>query len=37
LDVSRAKEYFGFEAQVPFEEGLKRTIDWFREHQEQIP
>lgn len=37
LDVSRAKEYFGFEAQMPFEEGLKRTIDWFREHQEQIP
>ncbi len=37
LDVSRAKEYFGFEAQMPFEEGLKRTIEWFREHQEQIP
>lgn len=37
LDVSRAKEYFGFEAQMPFEEGLKRTIDWFRENQEQIP
>lgn len=37
LDVSRAKEYFGFEAQMPFEEGLKRTIDWFKENQEQIP
>jgi GDP-L-fucose synthase len=37
LDVSRAKEYFGFEAQMPFEEGLKRTVKWFREHQEQIP
>jgi len=37
LDVSRAKEYFGFEAQMPFEEGLKRTVEWFREHQEQIP
>jgi GDP-L-fucose synthase len=37
LDVSRAKEYFGFEAQMLFEEGLKRTVEWFREHQEQIP
>jgi GDP-L-fucose synthase len=34
LDVSRAKEYFDFEAEVPFEEGLKRTIFWYREHQE---
>ncbi|MBS3751429.1 MAG: GDP-L-fucose synthase [Anaerolineales bacterium] len=34
LDVSRAKEYFGFEAEVPFEEGLKRTISWYREYQE---
>ena len=32
LDVSRAKEYFGFEAQMPFEEGLRRTIEWFREN-----
>jgi GDP-L-fucose synthase len=32
LDVSRAKEYFGFQAQVPFEEGLQRTIDWYRTH-----
>jgi len=30
LDVSRAKEYFGFVSQVGFEEGLKRTIDWWR-------
>ncbi|MFO7944167.1 MAG: GDP-L-fucose synthase [Anaerolineales bacterium] len=34
LDVSRAKEYFGFKAEIPFEEGLKRTISWYREHQE---
>jgi GDP-L-fucose synthase len=34
LDVSRAKEYFGFEAQTSFEEGLRRTIEWYR-HQEQ--
>ena len=32
LDVSRAKEYFGFRAQTPFEEGLRRTIEWYREN-----
>jgi GDP-L-fucose synthase len=31
LDVSRAKERFGFEAQVPFEDGLQRTIEWYEE------
>ncbi|MHC4158212.1 MAG: GDP-L-fucose synthase family protein [Planctomycetota bacterium] len=29
LDTSRAKEYFGFEAKTPFDEGLKATIDWY--------
>jgi GDP-L-fucose synthase len=29
LSVSRAKEEFGFEAKVPFDEGLKRTIQWY--------
>ncbi|MBN1147689.1 MAG: GDP-L-fucose synthase [Anaerolineales bacterium] len=33
LDTSRAREYFGFEAQMPFEEGLRRTIDWYLEHR----
>jgi GDP-L-fucose synthase len=32
LDVSRAKERFGFEAQTDFREGLKRTIDWYLAH-----
>lgn len=36
LDVSRAKEYFDFEAQMPFEEGLEHTIAWFKENQNQI-
>ncbi len=30
LDVSRAEERLGFRAAMPFEEGLQRTIDWFR-------
>ena len=29
LDVSRAKEHFGFEAKTSFDEGLKATIDWY--------
>ena len=29
LDTSRAERLFGFRAQVPFEEGLKRTIEWY--------
>jgi GDP-L-fucose synthase len=32
LDVSRAKREFGFEAAMPFREGLKRTIAWYRQH-----
>lgn len=29
LDTSRACEKFGFSAEVGFEEGLRRTIDWY--------
>ncbi len=35
LDTSRAKERFGFQAQVKLEEGLKRTVEWYREAREQ--
>jgi len=31
LDTSRAKERFGFEAETAFQEGLERTIAWYRE------
>ena len=30
LDTSRARDYFGFQAQTSFDEGLQRTIDWYR-------
>jgi GDP-L-fucose synthase len=33
LDVSRAQKFFGFKAQMTFDEGLKRTIDWFRQNR----
>jgi GDP-L-fucose synthase len=29
LNVTRARELFGFQAQTPFEEGLKATIEWY--------
>ena len=29
LDVSRARERFGFEASTGFEEGLRRTVEWY--------
>jgi len=31
LDTSRATTSFGFVAKTPFEEGLRRTIEWYRE------
>lgn len=33
LDVSRAKELLGWEAQTKLEEGLVRTISWYRNEQ----
>lgn len=30
LDTSRAEKEFGFRAKTNFEEGLKKTIDWYR-------
>ncbi|MDD1687205.1 GDP-L-fucose synthase [Methanoregula sp.] len=35
LDVSRAKREYGFEAQMPFREGLKRTIEWYETHRRE--
>ena len=31
LDTQRAKEKFGFVAQTEFRQGLKNTIDWYRQ------
>lgn len=31
LDVSKAREEFGFEAKTDFREGLKKTIEWYKE------
>jgi len=36
LDANRAERLFGFRARTPFEEGLRRTIDWYAEHRESL-
>jgi GDP-L-fucose synthase len=37
LDVSRARELMGFEAEVPLADGLRRTIESFRSERESVP
>jgi GDP-L-fucose synthase len=36
LDVTRAERLFGFRAQTSFEEGLRRTIDWYRTERVRV-
>jgi GDP-L-fucose synthase len=33
VDPSRAEQAFGWHAHMPFEEGLRRTIDWYLAHR----
>jgi GDP-L-fucose synthase len=33
LDVTRARERFGFTATTPFAEGLRKTVAWYLEHR----
>ncbi len=35
LDISRAKELFGFEARTDLDQGLKQTIEWYRQSRSQ--
>lgn len=32
LDVSRAEKEFGFKASTQFDEGLKKTVEWYSQH-----
>jgi UDP-glucose 4-epimerase len=32
-DLSRAEKHLGYKPTVDFEEGLRRTVDWYREQQ----
>lgn len=36
LDVSRARERFGFEARTPFDKGLAATVAYYEEHRKEI-
>lgn len=36
LDTSRAQLRFGWEATTDFEDGLKRTIEWYEDHRTEI-
>jgi nucleoside-diphosphate-sugar epimerase len=31
-DVTKAKTLLNYDPRVTFEEGIKRTVDWFKEH-----
>jgi len=35
LDVSRAKQKFGWQARMSFETGMQRTVDWFRANRDK--
>jgi GDP-L-fucose synthase len=34
LATDKAKRLFGFEAQIPFETGLRETVRWYQDHRE---
>jgi len=36
LDISRAKELIGWEPKITLEEGVKETMDWYRNNKEII-
>jgi GDP-L-fucose synthase len=36
LDVSRALKEFGFKAKTSFDEGLKKTIEWYKRNKKVI-
>ncbi len=35
VDPSRAETLFGWQAEMPFEEGMRRTIDWYMNHRHE--
>ena len=36
LDTTRAAQYFGFRALTNFEDGLRKTIEWYRTNRSQV-
>jgi GDP-L-fucose synthase len=35
VDTAKAEKLFGFRARTPFEQGLQRTISWYRSELSQ--
>jgi nucleoside-diphosphate-sugar epimerase len=36
-DITQARELLGYEPQVNFEEGLRRTFEWYRTSKANVP
>jgi GDP-L-fucose synthase len=36
LDVSRAERLFGFKAATQFEDGLRKTVEWYIAERENL-
>jgi GDP-L-fucose synthase len=36
LDTSKALREFGWKARIPFEDGLRQTVEWFEQNREKI-
>ncbi len=36
LDVTRAKELFNFSSEIPFRQGLEKTVDWFMHNRGNV-
>jgi nucleoside-diphosphate-sugar epimerase len=36
LDTTRAKECFGFEAGTNFDQGLRKTVEWYRNNRSRV-
>lgn len=35
-DISKAERLLGYKPQVPFEEGISRTVEWYRTMRQQV-
>jgi UDP-glucose 4-epimerase len=35
-DISQAEKYLGYKPKIDFEEGLRRTVDWYRKNQNAV-
>jgi nucleoside-diphosphate-sugar epimerase len=35
-DISRAEQFLGYKPKVDFEEGLSRTVEWYRSHEPKL-